>query len=664
VVALAGCRSAPSLPQSTSGPWQLVVNGNRELSRDEIARLVQGDLEEFVRGRFETTHLDDAAFDLRKQYRARGFAFAEVAYRVETRGGVVIATLDVFEGTRATLEDVVIEGNFALPTDRLLASFQRGTVLKSVPFDRSAVEADLDAMIDTYRDEGFPDASATVDYVFSPDSTSVVARVVVREGSRQRIRDVSFEGVADVSLARLRAAARSFVDGPYSRAQLFRLRSAVLDVYASRGHPFVEVTDDSIVDRDTGIASVVLHVDEGPRSTVREVRIEGNEITDADVIRNRLRVGPGDAFDQTKIRDSQERLFATGLFESARLDVQKADPDGEAVDVVASVKERPPLFTDFRLGYGSFERARAGATFGTINLFGTGRRADVGVRVSTKSTRGEVTYTDPFFLGSDTQLQIKGFDERREEPSFSETRAGGTLTFSRQLFELVRGDFGYEFVNSNAFDLDPGIPEDEGPRVDIAGFRGGVTRDARDNPANPTSGSLLEFDHEISAFALGGDVNFYRAKVTAATFGELGPTTVLGGGMHLGTIWNFGNTRIVPIQERLFNGGESSVRSFKESELGPRDANGHPTGGLGSSTFSLELRQLVVDPVQVAFFVDAGNVTKHAEQFFLRGYRFALGTGLRIVTPVGPLRVDFGLNPNPRRDEDTYAVHISVGYAF
>ncbi|MBI1852885.1 MAG: outer membrane protein assembly factor BamA [Planctomycetes bacterium] len=659
------CRTTPTLPASPSGaPYELIVTGNHELSRSEVIELVRANLEDFAREDFREAHLDDAAYDLAKQYRTRGFAFVDIRYHVESREGVVVATLEIQEGPRVRLADVVLDGNAFLETDRLRENFRRSTVLRAEPFDRDTVDAELDSMLDEYRDEGFPDAAAEIEYQFSDDRTSVIARVTIREGGQQRVRDVSFAGVEDVSVSILQEAVKGFLDGPFSRAQLFRMRSVILDEYAIRGHPFVELSEDSFVDPLTGLASVLFRVREGPRSKVREVRIEGNEITSADVVRSRLRLAPGDDFDQSKIRESQERLFATGLFETARLDVTRADPAGDAVDVTAKLRERSPLFTDFRLGYGSFEKARFGTTVGTINLFGTGRRVDVGGRVSSKNVRGEATYTDPFVFGSDTQLEVKSFDERRDEPSFSVARVGGTITLSRPLFEFVRGNFGYSFINSNAFDLQPDIPEDEGPRVDVAGFKWGVTREARDNPANPTSGSYLQFEHETSAFALGADVNFYRLTIAGSTYHELRPETVLGAGVRGGIIAPFGATKQIPIQERFFNGGEASVRSFKESELGPRGTDGHPLGGEGSTTASVELRQAIVDPLQIALFVDAGNVSSRAEQFILRGFRFAVGTGIRFVTPVGPLRVDVGLNPNPRSGEDTYAIHFSVGYAF
>jgi translocation and assembly module TamA len=142
----------------------------------------------------------------------------------------------------------------------------------------------------------------------------------------------------------------------------------------------------------------------------------------------------------------------------------------------------------------------------------------------------------------------------------------------------------------------------------------------------------------------------------------------------------------VPLAEKFFNGGENTVRSFHESELGPKDASGDPTGGLGFNVLSLELRQRLVGNLFASLFGDLGNIAPNrspaergnrpydsrseilSDTFadFFKDFRPAVGVGLQYLTPVGPARVDFAFNPDKdsRRDEDDFVVHLSVGMAF
>jgi outer membrane translocation and assembly module TamA len=130
----------------------------------------------------------------------------------------------------------------------------------------------------------------------------------------------------------------------------------------------------------------------------------------------------------------------------------------------------------------------------------------------------------------------------------------------------------------------------------------------------------------------------------------------------------------IPIQERFFLGGAQSVRSFTEDDLGPRtlveNAQGDlvptdsPSGGEFYSLVNLEMRAQVFGPLEFAMFADGGNVIRFLSDAGLEDYRFALGAGIRVLTPIGPLRVDAGLNPDPREDESRYAIFFAVGYPF
>jgi len=142
----------------------------------------------------------------------------------------------------------------------------------------------------------------------------------------------------------------------------------------------------------------------------------------------------------------------------------------------------------------------------------------------------------------------------------------------------------------------------------------------------------------------------------------------------------------LPLSERFFNGGENTVRSFKESELGPRDSSGDPAGGYGLNVFSIELRQRLIGNLIGTIFVDYGNIAPNRSREeqgeksydsrsevisdtlddFFKDFRPAVGLGLQYLLPVGPVRFDFAFNPdnNSQRDEDSFVFHFSVGTAF
>ena len=165
---------------------------------------------------------------------------------------------------------------------------------------------------------------------------------------------------------------------------------------------------------------------------------------------------------------------------------------------------------------------------------------------------------------------------------------------------------------------------------------------------------------------LASEIEFLRATARVSYYFPVTKRTNLAVGARGGIIAPMGKTRssTLPIDERFFNGGASSVRSFVERELGPKDRLGVPIGGEAFTVFNLEYTFPILGDLKGALFADAGNVRSKAADFGFGDMRYAVGGGLRYNLPFGPVRLDYGLNPSPRSDEDRGALHFSIGVAF
>jgi outer membrane protein assembly factor BamA len=169
-------------------------------------------------------------------------------------------------------------------------------------------------------------------------------------------------------------------------------------------------------------------------------------------------------------------------------------------------------------------------------------------------------------------------------------------------------------------------------------------------------------------------------------FFPLTQSTILGLRYTTGLIIPTRDQVTVPLAERFFKGGENTVRSFKESELGPKDSSGDPVGGNGFNVFNIELRQRIIGNFTGSVFFDYGNVSPNRSRQeegkppyerrsdvisdtindFYTDFRPAVGFGFQYLLPVGPARIDFAFNPDRdrKRDEDSFVFHFSVGMAF
>jgi outer membrane protein assembly factor BamA len=207
------------------------------------------------------------------------------------------------------------------------------------------------------------------------------------------------------------------------------------------------------------------------------------------------------------------------------------------------------------------------------------------------------------------------------------------------------------------------------------------TLDLRDSKVNPSRGLVLDNTIDFATSAIGSNVNFVRSTARFTYFipfghepaqGHPDHRTLLALGARTGIIHSLEDKTgpaEIPIDERFFNGGNNTVRSFAERDLGPHD-HGHPIGGEFFSVFNVEYTFPIYGEILGAVFFDAGNLLPNSTDPFesvtagFEEMRYAVGIGLRYKLPIGPVRLDYGYNPDRRPDEDVGAFHFSFGFAF
>jgi outer membrane translocation and assembly module TamA len=182
--------------------------------------------------------------------------------------------------------------------------------------------------------------------------------------------------------------------------------------------------------------------------------------------------------------------------------------------------------------------------------------------------------------------------------------------------------------------------------------------DFRDSPTNPRSGWVLDGSASFSE-SVDGSSSFARFTGRYSTYFSFGKT-LLALGARMGYMIAVQGTTEVPIDERFFNGGPTTVRSFYETDLSPKDTENHPIGGLARSIFNVEYQVPIYGDLFGAAFIDAGGTGNTPFDNFATG----IGGGLRYNLPVGPVRVDYGVNPAPRKNQSSAVLSLSFGFAF
>jgi outer membrane protein insertion porin family len=658
---VASCQTTGRRPTVPGYTFDARFEGDAVGTPEELEAVVLEELARHESERPTKADVDDAAFALELYINSRGHPFARVGYRLEDDESQPRATFDVQAGPQVRIQAIDVVGLEKIPVERALQFF--GRAAQGGPYDERLIRGGVDALRIWLLDQGHLRAS-----VYCPplelrrEDREVVVLVLVDEGPRLVVREVVFEDEAEEL-----GATRERLTGPLIGQQhgpdvLLGLRNALEEAYGHGGWPDAEVDVTAQVDEDTGDVRLRVRTVPGERVSIRDIVLRGNERTREKAILPLLGIDPGDRYDSEVLRVAFRNLYSTGLFESVRISLEGTGPNR---DLVIEVSEARSVQVRLEPGWGSYEGPRIELGVEEANFRGLGQRLSLEGSVSAKSSGARLGVVDPNFLRSPYTAEVSFFAEHREEPAFVLNRRGVSLGLRRQWGRDWTAAIGYEYRPTNFDDrIQVPLPQDATSQATVAELSLSFVFDQRDNLLTPTRGSKAALRLEWADDGLGSQVEFLRARAEAVRLFGLGGERVLATTVRTGLVAPFGISSEVPLPERFFNGGENSVRSFSEDELGPLSA-GDPLGGESATLLSVELRQPLAGSLAGAIFADAGNVVPDWHDYFdFPGWGYGVGIGLRYLLPIGPVRLDAGFNPFAEDQQDDWVLHFSVGYPY
>jgi outer membrane protein insertion porin family len=623
-------------------------------------------------GIVDETELRASVRRVEAAYRERGYAFATAGATFERRDDEVLVRIAVVEGPLVRVESVTFSGLVHVPEARLRERMETAPsgVLRRRVFQEEALERDLRALTAFLASEGYAEARVGPPAVtYSEDRTEASIVVPIGEGPRLRVGAVQLTGVEALPEADLRQALALAPGAPWSEHAVDQGRRVLERRYARAGYLAARVETAST--RRDGEVDVAFTVQEGPRTRVGRVLVRGLIRTKPWVVLRELTLVEGEPLDPEALVEAQRKLALLGLFESVEVEPLRPPP-APYVDVTVTVREGKPWHLAGGIGYSTFEGARGFVEVGHDNLFGTGRSLALRFRLSERSDRADLLYREPWLLGTRWVGDANLFRERRDEIGYDLERWGLALGVQRDLWpERIRGLRGavrYEISQVDRFNVDPTlVAEDVTPGTELlASITPELILDRRDQPLDPRRGSFHLVSLEVGGFVLGGEADYVKARLeTAWLLDRLLPPTVLALGLRLGLATPFGDTPGLPIEKRFFAGGATTVRGYRERRLGPLDAKGNPLGGDALVVANVEWRFPIWRWLGGAVFFDTGALTARVTDLAVDELRSGVGAGVRVSTPVGPLRLDVGypLDRVPQQDQ-ILRVYVTVGYPF
>ncbi|HEX4641717.1 MAG TPA: outer membrane protein assembly factor BamA [Chthoniobacterales bacterium] len=626
---------------------------------------------------------DDAAFFLELFYRKHGYAKVNVKYTVN--GNQLV--LDINEGPLVTLGLVNFVGNQHQPSEVLFdyavgpTRERYSSMQQKLPFVAADVEEGADLVHRLYIANGYLDSKVDSPiYHYADDGVRVDATIPITEGRQYSFGPVNFSGQTMYGSEALRGQLLDVIEQPYTDGRVSDIPRRLQSYYRARGYYDVKVDATGNPEAATnGRVPVVVSVTPGPLYHFDGVTVKGLQRLRPSYITRRFSKFSGKTYSPELVDEKFRELMKSGLF--TVLQIQPTPIGGNALRLDISAEEAKSKEVGLALGYGSYTGAIVGASFRDRDLFGYGRPLSTLAEWSERGYKAEILWEDPYFFDSDFGFKAKLAALTFDFDGYSKFETGLRLDLTRQItkqYELGLV-FSARHVDVTSADISPALLGDTSYFVSSIGLTQSL--DLRDSKVNPSRGFVLDNTIDFATSALGSNVDFVRSTARFTYFIPIGHEpapghpdrrTLLALGGRAGIIHALngdGTIAEIPIDERFFSGGSTTVRSFGERDLGPHD-HGDPIGGEFFSVFNVEYTFPIYGELLGAVFFDAGNLLPNSTDPFdhvsagFEEMRYAVGVGLRYKLPIGPVRLDYGYNPDKRPDEDQGAFHFSFGFAF
>ncbi len=644
---------------------EIKIDGNNQVKKDEIKKAMQSVLGDFV----DQKRIRDDVDAIRQLYEKKGFSEASIDSSLDVNPDTNQAVLRIIvnEGAKIRIREIRIVGNASVSSGDILKAMKTKPMawwgwFQSGYLKEDELEEDIERIKALYDEHGFSDVEVSteqepVDAAKSPGDT--ILKVIIKEGKQYIVGDVTIGGNAVLKTEEILAAIQMNTGKPFSRRNLRLDVANIQDLYFDKGYLSAQIRSESIYNETADRVDIGYSITENELTYVDKVLIQGNVKTKDIVVRRELRAYPGESFSGAKLKRSKERLYNLGFFEEVRFDTEPGSfPNSR--NLIVSVKETKTGEFSFGGGYSSVDSVLGFAQIRQKNFDWqdwptfTGAGQDFGLRFEIGSVRKnvELSFTEPWVFGYPYSF---GFDVYRRQYSrsgsagyfYEQIRTGFDLRLGKEFTEHDKGLLVYRLEQVEISDIPDDASEllkDERGKNLTSSLALTLTHDQRDNIYNPTKGFLVSGTGEIAGGPLAGDRDFWKLSGVASTYFKQFDKNVLELKIRSGIADGYGDTERVPIYERFFAGGANTIRGYRERRVSPRDpGNNEPIGGEAYWVANVEETfPIYPDLIKGAVFFDTGNVFDTIEDFGNGGIFSGVGAGVRIKTPIGPVKIDAG----------------------
>lgn len=638
---------------------------------------------------FNAQLINENAEKLRLKYQDKGFYEAVVVPVVtELPNGDRNVTFYIEEGKKVKLSDVIITGNKAIKSGEIRDALKNqewwifSFLGHSGTLRTDELRDDVEAIRNLYYNKGYVQVQVdepVIEFKDPKRKNKLVLRIKIKEGDQFQVGTISFKGNSILATSELAKEVKLKQGDIFSRDMLRQDVARIMDRYDSIARPFANVIPQFNINQDTKTVALTMDIQEGGEVRIGRIDITGNSKTRDKVIRREMRLDEGDLYSKQALKRSFDRLSNLNYFENVDI-VPERKPDS-LMDLNVKVKEKSTGMISVGGGYSSADHLMGMIEFTQGNLFGRGQLLKLRAQLATAGTTNQysLSFQEPYLLDQPISGRVDLYNQTTEYDGYNVKSLGFSLSIGKTFGEYVSTSLKYSFDSSkvNLSTDQTNVPapieiytqiNDYGNQLTTSSLGWTLARDSRDYYLDPKTGSRNSLYLQYAGGWLGGDPNFYKVVADSAWYYPLFWDTVFMARARFGYVESLIG-KPVPLSERFYVGGPSSVRGFEYGGAGPVDAAGNRLGGTKELIFNLEYNFPLYPAARLKglVFYDAGRAFSStiSPGLDIGKLDHAAGFGLWWLSPFGPLKFEFGfaLQKASKLDK-TSMFDFSVGSQF
>lgn len=638
--------------QVTEKPYvnNVFFNGNVEVK----SRLLEEEIVPMRGQLLDSKKVENNLKLIEEKYHDERFFSVEITAEIEDRGNNSVDVVYLIkEGVEAKIRKIDILGNKHFTRKEILKEIETSEkgfwsfLTGSGKLKKSELSIDMEKIKGAYLREGFAKIQVGEPRIeLSDDKEDITLTIVVEEGKRYKVSEVEFEGYENVEAEDLQNRITLKTGDWFNVEQFQNDVRAVTSVFTEKGYAYANVNPITRLKDDTETVSVKYEIEENQLVYISRINIRGNTKSRDRVIRREIDLVEGDLYDSSLIAASKAHLEFTDYFGAVR--ISETPVAADEIDLDVEVEDKMTGMFTIGAGYSSVDSLSGMISITQKNLFGKGYELTAKAEFSASKADYVISFVNSWLFDRPYSLGVDVFKTDRSYYEYDKESTGAAFSIGHQLIKrklFMNYRIRYEVVDINDIDDDASaiIVAQEGETTTVS-FTPTIRWTTLNHPYNPTKGNKAVAFTKIAGSVLGGENDFIKVGAEYTHYFPLFWKFVFMGHIEAGQVETF-DSQEVPVGERYRLGGMYSIRGYDYGDISPLDDDGERYGGVKYDQVNLELIFPISEEAQLMglLFYDAGQSLAEDENLFSGDVYRSYGAGFRWYSPVGPLRLEYGV---------------------